>query len=402
MRKKCMYAVFLLSLLVSCTPQDTQVIQNNQSGDVAQLAEMNQIIGWKIFRQAQLDKPRENVVVSPYSLQTALQMALNGANGITRKNMLDFLEWQADDVDDLNLLNQDLTQILTKSGNLRCANAYFYDPSRISVKPTFTETLSAAYKAETTSLSFNDSQQALNAINSWVNNSTEGKINQILNKITDQDVAFLINALYFKSDWATGFDPNASFTQSFTRADGSTKQVKYFQADRLFNFSQTENFNLVDIPFKDSIFSLNLIQSNSSNQDPNWHLNITPSTWSNMFNKMVYSRAQVLIPRMDLTYDNDMVEIFKNLGMDVPFSDINADFSKMGTAANPIFIRQFKHKLILKVDEKGAEGAAVSSIGFGINSAPPTFFFNAPFVLALRHIPTNTLLFLGYISDPKP
>jgi serine protease inhibitor len=53
------------------------------------------------------------------------------------------------------------------------------------------------------------------------------------------------------------------------------------------------------------------------------------------------------------------------------------------------------------MDEKGVEGAAVTSIGFGVNSIPPTFMFNQPFVLVLRHVATNTLVFMGYIADPK-
>jgi len=105
---------------------------------------------------------------------------------------------------------------------------------------------------------------------------------------------------------------------------------------------------------------------------------------------------------MKLAYDNDMITIFKQLGLNIPFSENDADFSNMGTASNNIFIKQLKHKAVLNVDEKGAEGAALSSIGFGTNSIPPTFYFNKPYVIALRHVPSNTLLFLGYVADPMP
>ncbi|MBK7427375.1 MAG: hypothetical protein IPI60_10295 [Saprospiraceae bacterium] len=60
-----------------------------------------------------------------------------------------------------------------------------------------------------------------------------------------------------------------------------------------------------------------------------------------------------------------------------------------------------KHKSVLKVDENGAEGAAVTSIGFATTSAPPSFRFDKPFVIILRHIPTNAMVFTGLVKDPS-
>ncbi len=88
------------------------------------------------------------------------------------------------------------------------------------------------------------------------------------------------------------------------------------------------------------------------------------------------------------------------LGVKDAFSDSAADFSGMGTSAGRIVISQVKHKAVLEVDEKGAEGAAVTSVGFGVTSVPPQFTYNKPFVLALRHIATNTLVFVGYVAEP--
>jgi serine protease inhibitor len=108
----------------------------------------------------------------------------------------------------------------------------------------------------------------------------------------------------------------------------------------------------------------------------------------------------VFFPKLKLTYDNDLINTLKTLGVQDAFSAQLADFTDLGTASNNIFINQIKHKAVLEIDEKGAEGAAVTSIGFGVTSAPPTFWFNRPFVLVLRHIPTNTLIFTGYVANP--
>jgi len=60
------------------------------------------------------------------------------------------------------------------------------------------------------------------------------------------------------------------------------------------------------------------------------------------------------------------------------------------------------HEVRLKVDEKGAEGAAVTVVGGIVTSSPPVVAFDRPFVLSLRHIPTGVQLFFGLVDEPMP
>lgn len=396
-------ALFFLSAL-TCRkgePSPSHVLPEQ----VASLAEMSQVVGWALFRQEQVAKPRQNVLLSPYSIQTAFSMAVNGARGRTAEELQAFLGCSGWANSDLNAGYRNLDVLLTKqSGHptVTVANRYFYDAKRIAVKETFLQTLQQYYHSGADNLNFSTEQQALKHINDWVKTSTKGKIDKILDQITPLDVAFLINALHFKADWATGFAPELTRKKDFTRADGSKVQTDFVYADRAFTFAATSQFRLVDLPFRDSTYSLSLIQPGSGNSDPQWHLSLTPQRWRALYDSIVYNRAEVLFPKLNLSFENDLIKSLEALGVRAPFSERDADFTLMGT--NPggknIFIKQVKHKAVLNVDEKGAEGAAVTSIGFGITSVPPQFWFDKPFVLVLRHIPTNTLLFVGYVADP--
>ncbi|MFN0016084.1 MAG: serpin family protein [Saprospiraceae bacterium] len=392
----------LLLGVVSCKKES--VTQGPVPVDkVEKLAAMNQTIGWDLFKQEQLAKPGQNVLISPYSIQTALTMATNGAKGATLAEILDVLGCGNCSVNDLNTLHRDLNTLLTKQSghpSVTVANRYFYDDKRIAVRSPFLEVLSDFYDSGSDKMNFSDEQAALNQINGWVKTNTKGKIDKILERITDYDVAFLINALHFRADWSTGFSPQLTNQHNFTKSDGSVAQVDYVNADRQFTFSQSPQFNLVDIPFRDSTYSLSFIQPSATNNAADWHLNITPQAWIDLYKTAQYDRAMVYFPKLKLAYDNDIIQSLKNLGMTTAFSDRDADFTAMGTASQNIFINQIKHKAVLEVDEKGAEGAAVTSIGFGITSVPPTFWFNRPFVLVLRHVPTNTMLFTGFVADP--
>lgn len=405
--KKTLVFLFVASFFLSALRcrKDAPPLPPVTPVQVASVAQMSQVVGWALFRQEQLAKPKQNVLLSPYSIQTAFSMAVNGARGRTAEELQAFLGCSGWASSDLNAAYLNLDAVLTKqSGHptVTVANRYFYDAKRITVKESFLQTLQQYYHGGADNLNFSAVQQALEHINGWVKTSTKGKIDKILDQITPLDVAFLINALHFKADWATGFATELTRKAPFTRADGSKVQADFVYADRTFTFAVTSQFQVVDLPFRDSTYSLSLIQPGWGNSDPQWHLNLTPQRWRALYDSIVYGRAEVLFPKLKLSYENDLIRSMEALGIRTPFSERDADLTPMGTSPSGknIFISQVKHKAVLNVDEKGAEGAAVTSIGFGLTSVPPQLWFDKPFVLVLRHIPTNTMLFVGYVADP--
>jgi serine protease inhibitor len=369
-------------------------------------AKMNQLLGWKIFNEEHRAKLGKNILISPFSIQTALFMANNGANGNTLQQLLNAMNCENCDINGLNAGYQQLSNIMTRqSGHprLTLANRFFYDNKRIVPNQNFINTVSSMYNCGADNLNFDAPTTALGQINSWVKNNTNDKIDKILDQISPLDVAFLINALHFKGDWAKGFSTEMTHKGDFTTANGAKVQVNFVSDDRNFSFVQNTNgFNLVDIPFRDSMYSLSLIQPSTSNTDPNWHNSITTDSWLKMYEGMRYTRAIVSFPRLKLAFDTDLIPTLKNMGITDAFSETAADFKNLGNApgGKNIFIKQVRHKAVLEVDEKGAEGAAVTSIGFGVTSLPPIFRFDKPFVLVLRNIPNNTLIFVGFVADP--
>lgn len=63
-------------------------------------------------------------------------------------------------------------------------------------------------------------------INQWVQDNTNGKITDLIAQISDQDLLFLINALYFKADWTIQFDPAKTTPMDFHLLDDSIKSVQ--------------------------------------------------------------------------------------------------------------------------------------------------------------------------------
>ncbi|MBK8053209.1 MAG: serpin family protein [Saprospiraceae bacterium] len=389
-----------LAMLVACS--DNNGTDNNDPiiklEDISSIAAINNKMAWDLFESETSSKPQKNVLISPYSIQTALSMANNGAGGNTLNEMLKMMYCSGCDVNSINQQHKNLTAYLTKqSGHptITITNGYFYDKSRIALKETFVKTLQNDFGCTFKDENFNNEKQSLDNINAWVKTQTKNKIDKILEKITPLDVAFLINALHFKADWSIGFDPAMTSKKSFKRADGTTIQQDFVSGDRSVTHAVKSGFIIADIPFKDSTYSMSLvIQSNAGPV-----IKLTPNIYSELLSGLKYERALLSFPKIKLVYQTDLIPTLKSLGMKEAFNENLADFKAMGTASRNIFINQVIHKAVLEADEKGAEGAAVTAIGFGITSVPPPLVFDKPFYLVIRNIKTNTILFIGYVGE---
>lgn len=373
--------------------------------DVQAVSDMSSDFGWNLFHEIARGEVEENVLISPISVQTALSMAVNGAKGETRTEMLEILSCPGCDVSDLNEQSQKLRVLMEEqSGHptLTSANGYFYDPARIHVLESFIATLTDSYRTGFKEYNFDD-PSAVDKINNWVKDNTNGKIEQIVESIDPLDLAFLINALHFKADWATAFDPDLTYARKFTTAEGGEVSVDFVSADRNFSTAERPEFRMVDIPFRDSTYSLSLITPvGPVASQSDWPLALSASQLKEMWSGLSYGRAIVSFPKLDLEFDRGLIPALKALGMETAFSQFGADFSNMGhpLIGPVIYISQVRHKAVLKVDEKGAEGAAVTSITFSTTSLPPVYTFDRPFVLVLRHTATNAVLFAGLVNNP--
>lgn len=409
--KKLNFALFALGfLLFACDTKDE--IKNPQPKetipvqDMAIISAMTNDFGWQLFQEVTKGVSDENVLISPVSVQTTLSMAVNGAEGLTQEEMLKVLGCPNCDVPDLNEQTALLRELMEEqSGHptLISANGFFYDPGRLEVLTSFEERVSTGYRAIFQTEDFNN-PVAKDNINNWVKANTGDRIDKIIDDIESNDAAFIVNALHFKADWAIGFHPGLTKPRVFTRADQSEVIVDFVNADRRITTTENSSFRMVDIPFLDSTYSFSMIiPQGPISATSDWVLSLTAAEVKEMWSSLYYDRADVSFPKLDIAYDIELKDPLSAMGMAKAFSPGIADFSNLGNslAGGKLYVSKVRHKSVLKVDEKGAEGASVTSAGIAFTSAPPVFEFNRPFVLVLRHTSTNTILFAGLVNDPS-
>jgi serpin B len=129
---------------------------------------------------------------------------------------------------------------------------------------------------------------------------------------------------------ATRFSEELTHSGTFYTADDRQASVQYVSADRNFSTAQQQDFKLVDIPFRDSTYSLSFVQPAVSGQ-ADWILQLESSDLKERWSGLSYDRAIVTFPKLDLEFDKELIDPMQRMGMTKAFSEFEADFSNIGS-----------------------------------------------------------------------
>jgi len=365
---------------------------------VDEVVSANTRFGFKLFSQL-LSQDSSNVFISPTSIAIALTMLYNGASGETQQAMAQTLELQGISLQDINSANSTLLSALTNPDpdvQVAIANS-LWAKQEYPFRKDFLQKQSL-YKAQVTTLDF-QSPDATNTINAWVNQNTNGRIEQIVDQINPEDVLFLINAIYFKGRWADEFDPNQTTNEPFFTRGGSTQHPMMSQTGR-YRYYENEQFQAVSLPYGKGRLSLYVFLPSENSDLTSFSQQLTSANWEKWLTQFSQREGSIRLPRFQMEYDLTLNDTLKALGMEVAFED-SADFSAMG---DNLALSEVKHKTFVEVNEEGTEAAAVTSGRVMAVSAPidPPFqmVVNRPFFCAIRDNQTGTILFMGSIVEP--
>lgn len=400
--------IFALSLS-SCSKGESSptdpVDQNRIEASMADFGEADMALAFDLLHEAVTHSEEgKNVLISPLSVHVALQMVLNGAGGDTYDAIANVLHSADYSETTLNDSYLSLVQALQDSDDktaLRLANSMFWDPSGVNPNDGFLEKLNNYFDAHTKDLDFR-SEAALEEINDWVNEKTEGRIEKILEEIKPEEVMFLINALYFIGDWEKDFPEESTFDRNFTFSDGSKATVPMMHVDEYLNFFIGNDLQAVDLIFGDSSFSMTCIRPvNETGTIDDFIQGLDKSRIKELWSRdLQRSRLMLGLPKFEISQDLKLNDALKTLGMEIAFDPNRADLSRLGESFGNLYISRVKHKTYLTIDESGAEGAAVTAVGVGVTSAPPTLFFDSPFFFIIRDLQFNSILFTGKVENP--
>jgi serpin B len=405
MKTPVLISFVILLLLVSCKKDDPQpAIQDPVTIELPDKAsgiiQNSNAFGLNLFREVSAVEDN-NLMLSPLSASVALTMALNGADGQTFDQMYQMLGYEGLTIEEVNQVYLSLTEQLLAADpkvELALANALWYRLD-FNVKQSYLETMSKVFNSHIEGLDFAD-PSALDVMNKWASDNTNGKIPKVLDEISWQAVMFLMNALYFKGDWTWQFDPDKTSDGDFLMENGSSVTVPVMSGKLPVKVYSGNDYTAAELFYGRQNFSMIFIVPQGTVGDfiEGWggddYLELTAA----LDDISEPTEKDVFIPRFKFDFEKELNDQLKALGMTDAFDPDLADF--LGISDTDIFISFVKQNTFIEVNEEGTEAAAVTTIGFEFTSID-MFAVDRPFVFAIRERTTNTLLFIGKVLDPS-
>jgi len=397
---KKMIPLLLLTLLFACG--NRVIVDPFDSFGTAEDLKMGMSAFSGDYFEAILDDD-ENLLVSPLSLQTALYMATNGAGGNTLEEMKTVLGISPMNVLGLNSEYQKLEESFVSAApetKLSLSNSVWHD-DQMSLEEVFRIQMEEVFKAEVINKDFS-AQETVDDINNWANEKTEGKIKKVLEQISNDEVLFLINALYFIGDWKEGFAEDLTMNRPFNLNGGGEVDVPMMNVTGMRSAYLGEDYSAVDLSFKGDEYSMTFILPKEGVSPSAFASeNDMASLLTDLYDTQLQTSHIVLsLPKFEIANKHQLKDLLIGLGMKDAFSKSSADFSFLGSAGGNLFITKVIQDSYLKIDEKGAEGAAVTTIGVGVTSLPQPVEFNRPFLFTIRHIESGAMVFMGSVQNP--
>ena len=346
------------------------------------------------------DTTSGTVVISPVSCSMALSMLMNGTASESYKQVLKALSLENFSEKEINQYNKALLKLLSKKDKgllLEIANSVWIADD-FSVKCSYKRNLKRYYKVTPYRVDMS-SLETKDLINQWCSDATEGLIDEIIESTDPSILMVIINALYFKGDWKTPFEKEASREDVFYGVSGEST-VKYMNNYTEVPYFACEEYKMIELPYANSDYVMRLVLPEEGIAIDEFVKGFNVEKYNSAAESLCQRKTYVTIPTIDCEFEINLNQVLMNMGMVLPFTSA-ADLSRIGNGS--MFVSSVIQKCALKVSEEGSEAAAVTAITVMKTSlspeTPPRFIANRPYLMYITEKSTGTILFMGVKRD---
>lgn len=349
-----------------------------------------------------------NYLVSPYSVEVALSMLRDGANGNTK--------------DEISKLIGSNKVSLLDNKSVKIANAVFIkNDYKDGISSSFNEGLQNNYKSEI----LYDEFKTPAVINNWADKKTDGMIKEVVKEIPKEFVLGLANALAIDVEWKYEFECTSTYSREFTKENNNKIKVEMMNQTYEYQddvkYIEDDKAKGIIIPYKDDT-GLEFIAIKPNDNIDDYINNFSLDDLNKMEENGKVPKDRELnihlsLPRFKYSFDyDDFGKSLKDLGIKDAFDAKNADFTSIMTRDNMkkygmenLYVSDAVHKTYIDLNEKGTKAAAITYFGLSkatgyVDPKQPELIeinFDKTFMYMIRDKATKTILFVGVVDSPN-
>ena len=406
-RRGCQRLLAVVALLLPLASFAQSQPEESEAA-MAALAEANSRFAFALY--AQLRSQEGNIVFSPYSISSALQMVYAGAAPCTADEMAAALEldlprpslYQAS-----RALAAALQSHSEQEGlELHIANGLWTQVDA-PLREDFLATVRDAFAAEVASLDFrHDPETARRSINAWISEQTRTRIPELFpaGSLDAMTRVVLGNAVYFNADWQQPFAADATRPEAFTLLNGDTISVAMMHKNASLHYIRLENAQMFSLPYSGGHIYMDILLPDAG-------------AWAEVeatlqAAQLTEARARwrshdvtLAFPRFRARTQLELPPSLQALGMLEAFSPGRADFSAMD-GGRTLYLSNVLHEAFIEVDEQGSEaaaatGAVMTRTSLPIPQDPVVVQVDRPFFFFIRDAQHDTILFMARVLEPE-
>lgn len=360
---------------------------------------------------SQVGKGDGNLFFSPFSISTALAMTYAGARGNTEAQMAQVLHFSLSQErlhPGYSVLMRGLQAESPQGGfELSIANA-LWGQSGYEFHKEFIGITRDYYDAGFKEADFvNNTEQARETINRWVEAKTRDKIKELIKPgiLTDLTRLVLTNAIYFKGQWMSQFKKGMTRPEPFELMGGEKIEVPMMNQTKELNYSEDETAQILEMPYEGNQLSMVIFLPKEKKGVKDLENLLGAETFKNWVSTLRKQEVIVSLPKFKMTSEFLLNEELKALGMTDAFDTELADFSGMTPDPVGLYILAVVHKAFVDVNEEGTEAAAATAVVMNLKAMmpepKPVFRADHPFIFVIRDKSSDSILFIGRVMDPR-
>lgn len=423
MRTKLLFTAAALVMMASCNSDEPSIKGDNPAGpDGPQVVNPN----WVLTDNINLSTAEKNTVsalggfndklmaelaaesedgsfcASPLSISLYLGMLANSCQGDAQAQIVDALG--CGNLDEYNALSTKLLKYLPSEATgsrMQIAN-HIWVADRYTVPKTFVSKMADVFNAGVDYVNFAKTS-TFESINKWASTNTNGIIDELIPETQWKSLSgsqmFSANAVYFQGKWIEEFNKSLTSSDIFYSPQGNVS-VPTMHKESTMHYAKNEKAEMVIMQFSGSINQLEIYLPAKDVAVKDIASVINSSERKNLSAKLSLCDVTLALPSYTTDNEVNMNEVLNRIGI----KSINAvNLSPMGIPES--FPMLVNHKVVMQVNEKGAEMAAVTG---GLVTAPGnegtpakvTMTVNRPFMYIVRNNLTNTILVAGVVTRP--
>jgi serpin B len=373
-------------------------------GDVQAVVEGNTQFALDLY--AALREESGNLFLSPHSISTALAMSYAGARGETARQMAGVLHFSLEP----GRLHPAFAAMLLSDQATREESGYRLDVANAAWGQKgygFLEDYLALtreyYNAGFREVDFVEgTEQARQIINAWVEDQTEHRIKELLQRpdLDPATVLVLTNAIYFKGSWASRFDEKYTKDGPFWMNEKDNVVVPMMHQVARFPLAALDNLDILELPYQGDRLAMVVLLPKKRDGLTALEKSLSRENLDRWLGLLGPQPVRLSLPRFKLERRFELSRTLQAMGMIDAFAAGKADFSGM-TGNRELFISLVIHQAEVEVNEEGTEASAATAVVHKRGAPPTAFVADHPFLFLIRDRQSGSILFMGRVVNPS-